>query len=481
MGIFSRLFSKDLHERRLRGDRHYEADEIGLARVEYEAGLAAFDPQRDSETERDHVAARLAEVKGQLGRRYLAEGREAAAAGRHGDAEDALRFALELLGDEAARAEVEAALAAVTAAAHRTAAAEDAGLPSDFGAPDDADRAAEEGDGDEDEGPEAEDTFEQSILSLPPQRARAYRSLGPAFAAGYVALHDGQGAAAVEHLRQALAERPDSPLVRFELGRALLFVGEGGEAAGHLAAYREAAPDEPEAAWLLAEALRLAARPDEARAVLQAEVDARPGSARAWLELAQHHLVSGAPEAAEEAVTSALASVEQPTKGLGGRATSWTRAGSSEGAVRAAAQRASAEERVPPRITLYRTLGLARVAAGRPADAVAPLEQALKEHWRYLPEEGVIEFDREAAWVLAGIYVERGERLDRAIELLHALAQGAAPEERWLHLGRLGRALEKRGRRDEALDALRRARAVADGAPEEERARLDALIAELRG
>jgi len=475
MGIFSKWFRKDLHERRLRGDRHFDAGEIGLARAEYEAGLAGFDPQRDDASEREHVATRLAEVQDLLGTRYIAEAREAAAGGQHEQAEETLRYAVELLAHRPLRAEAEAALAEAIALRRRAEAVPE-GPGEEFDvAPPEEDDERDDGEGEEDE-PETADAFEQYLLALPPPRARAYRSLGAAFAAGYVALHDGEGERAVADLRQALAERPDSPLVHFELGRALLFVGDGPGAAEHLRIYRDAASDEPETAWLLAEALRLAGRPDDARAVLQTEVEARPASARAWLELAQHHLANGAAEAAEQAVTTALERVEQPEKGMGGRATAWTRSGSSEGAVRAAAQRVGTEERVPPRITLYKVLGLARVAAGRPEDAIAPLERALKEHWRYLPEEGVIEFDREAAWVLAGIYVERGERLDRAIELLHALATSAPPEERWLPLARLGRALEKKGRRDEALDAFRRARAVADSAPEEERARIDAQI-----
>jgi tetratricopeptide (TPR) repeat protein len=476
MGIFSKWFRKDLHDRRLRGDRHFDAGELGLARSEYEAGLAVFDERQDDPGERDHVAARLLEVRDRLGQRYVAEGREAAAGGRRQDAEDALRFAVELLAGRPGQAEAEAALA--DAMARREApevVLEGPGEDFDLAPADDE----EDGGDTDDEGAETADAFEQYILSLPPPRARAYRSLGPAFAAGYVALHDGEGEAAVSHLREALAERSDSPLVHFELGRALLFVGDGAGAAEHLQVQREAAPEEPETAWLLAEALRLGERPDEARAVLQTEVERRPGSARAWLELAQHHLATGTPDAAEEAVTTALERVEQPDKGMGGRATSWTRSGSSEGAVRAAAQRVGAEERVPPRITLYKTLGLARVAAGRPQDAIAPLEKALKEHWRYLPEEGVIEFDREAAWIVAGIYVERGERLDRAIELLHALAGSAPPDDRWLPLARLGRALEKKGRDGEALEAYRRARAVAQAAPAEERARLDERIADL--
>lgn len=468
MGLFS-LFRKGFAERVARGDRYMDQDQPGLARAEYEAAVACYDEKRDDPGVLEATKRKLIEARDKVARMHLEEGRLFLSRNMLDDAEEPLRFALETMPTDEGRQEVEAALREL--GERRDALARDSARPFS-GEPISEEELAEE----VDEEDEAE-RFERYLLALSEGRAQAFRSLGTAFASGYVRLQEGDAEGAVTALREALEERPDSPLVHLELGRALLFLERGEEAVGHLEAYREVAPDDPDAVYALAEALRMADRSDEAQAVLTAETERRPHSARAWMVLAQFHNSRLQWEEAVVAAQNALAQLA-PDPGARRSGGGWSRAASAAATVQQSAQSGDAEERTPPRIALLRTLGEALVGAGRLAEAIQPLEQALKEYWRYDPETGRLDFDGDSAFLLAGVYLERQERLDRAIELLSALATVSDDAQRPAFLARLGRAYGLKGQKKEAERALQQALALLPEDRVEDRERVAELLRE---
>jgi predicted negative regulator of RcsB-dependent stress response len=74
--------------------------------------------------------------------------------------------------------------------------------------------------------------------------------------------------------------------------------------------------------------------------------------------------------------------------------------------------------------------------------------------WGLDPDRDVIRVDRDAAWLLARILIDRGRRLDRALDLVRALAMSAEGKERWPYLLSEGEILGKTGKKEEARARL---------------------------
>ena len=91
---------------------------------------------------------------------------------------------------------------------------------------------------------------------------------------------------AAEHLRAALALRPDLPVARHNLGFLLDVLGRTGEAEAAFRSAVAADPDDPSARLSLARLLARTGRPDEAIGHLRAAVDADPALTQARQGLA---------------------------------------------------------------------------------------------------------------------------------------------------------------------------------------------------
>ncbi len=472
MGFLGALFGKRFATHKERGDRYFQEGQFGLARAEYEAALKRFDPARDDAAARRAVTDGLQQARERIGLAQLEEGERLLAAELPNEALDALQLALELL--PAGHERRAAAETARHRAETRRQTAELDGPKAVLGL-DSAAAGADDADADADA--DFDDDFERYLLPLSDEQAEAYRDLGADFRAGCGALQQGDGTGAVAAFTKAKALAPDNPYVALELGKALLFAGEAAAAGVELARYSDAYPDDPDVAYLLADAWRSADRAADALALLEAEAERRPHSVRARLAIADHHLAAGAPAAAVEAAEAALALVDLETPPR--RHSTWSRGASAAGTLDAMAARANSRERIPPRLVLLRTLGQALIAADRAAEALEPLDQAIRAHWRYDPENRQFDFDRDAVWLFARVAIDTKRRLARAVELLHVLAVSVSPEEQPAVWATLGRAYALQGEPREARAHLERAQAALPTERADERARVAQWLAEL--
>ncbi len=413
MGLWAKIFGSGFERHRKSGERYHASGDLGLARSEYEAALAAGGDAPESE--RASVQAELAKVRRALADRRLAEGRRLAAGGFGDEAEDAYQLVLELAADASQQQAARDGLRALEEQRVQQR-QENTELPPE---------------GDEFMGSSPEERFEIFLMGLQdPAQADEYRELGAEFAEAVLLLHEGEAPAAVERLRALRDGGLEHPLADLELGRALLFEGDEGqaqEAATLLQGWARAHPADIQANTALADALRQAGRADEATEVLVELAERNPPDSPAMGHLAEHFHAVGDWEGLVDTAQEAL-------------------------------------RHVPRSLELKRLLGLGLHGMGKAAEAIGLLEDVLQARWRYDEETGELEFDRGTAWLVARIYLgtAKREQLERAHGLLRALEAGAPAAERPLTLAGQAEALLGLGRTDEARRLLEKARALLD-------------------
>lgn len=416
------LFRKRFAKLVARGDRLAAQGELGLARGEYAVALQAF-REGDDPAERARVEARLTEIHRELARRQLEDGRRYAGARLWDQARHAFEAARDLARghDEAATKEAEEALANLEEAAERARLAAEA-----------------EDEEPEDAPPDPDAEMELLIQTFPEDRIAAYRALGPDFRDGYLALHDGDGAAALAAFDRVEA---DEPWLDYERGRALLLQDRPADA---VAAFRRAAERiDGEAAPPVVADLALAA------------------------------IAAGELETAEAAVDRfAALEGERSREALTLRVELERAAGRHDDAI-ARVRRFLADH--PSDAAMWRALGTLQEEAERPEAAIEAYEQVMKLRWRFDPQRRIIQLDPAATSRLARLLIDRGERLDRALELVNALDLLTPPGDKWGIALLRADALRAAGRADEAAGVLDAAlESLPADAPTEARERLTA-------
>lgn len=172
---------------------------------------------------------------------------------------------------------------------------------------------------------------------------RAYRELqpdSPDYSIGMAEMHTAFGEldAAAGYWRQSLEIRPDSATAHFALADVLSRTGRATEAERHVRWSLAIAPNEPGPRFLLGALLDRDGRDDEARTELERAMRLDPGCPRVREYLGAFVLREGDPERASEILAEA--------------------------------------ERLDPTVATRINLGIARIRAGRPGEAIAPLRAA---------------------------------------------------------------------------------------------------------
>jgi len=127
-----------------------------------------------------------------------------------------------------------------------------------------------------------EEQWEHLLATLDEEVAEDYMGRDEAFRDALLALNEGRPEEAEPVLRAMVAEDPDDPLLRFELGRTLLLMEKFGEAATELAAAREEIGFEPldrvgllQIALMEGDALLNDKRPEEALRLVGEAIEER--------------------------------------------------------------------------------------------------------------------------------------------------------------------------------------------------------------
>ena len=238
--------------------------------------------------------------------------------------------------------------------------------------------------------------------------ADRYHEMGTDFRSAVLAVHAGRADDAVSYFEGAVNEHPDEAVVQFEAGRAFRVTKRIEESA---TAYRRAIALEPE--WIgpkigLADASWQAEDWATAEEVLQDAVDLEPENPNVIMAICQTALLTKEPGYGIEAADSIL-------------------------------------EEDPGNRNLLLLKGQLLELEERNEEAEECYEMVVQRYWRYDSYEEQLRFDRDSAFLLLGLLLRTGQRLERAAELARALISVSTPETRWAHELTLLEVLYKQG------------------------------------
>jgi tetratricopeptide (TPR) repeat protein len=403
----------------------------------------------EPESVRDEVRKKLAESRDELARTRLAEARKFFSDGLLDEAEELAEIARDRADDAALRAEAEALLKDI------------------------ASRDAAETGGEQEPEAELEDPEErlESYLELVPEELKeGYRRLGAPFRDAVLLAHEGDPAEALAKLEPFVEKEPAA---RYERGLCRLLLEDYEGAASDLEAVREKLEPDEVFYRRLSDSYRGRATSRGAKlgglTPRSRETEPRPAlaaEAKADLERAAGYLTSAleiAPREGElyRALIEAFTLADEPER--------------ARRAAEAGLRRITTPQYQRP---VLLALGIAEAAYARWDEAEAALDKVVSATWGLDPDRDVIRVDRDAAWLLARILIDRGRRLDRALDLVRALAMSAGENERWPFLLSEGEILGKTGKKEEARARLEEMKKLA---PKEGPAaeRIEAALKEL--
>lgn len=247
-GIFSGR-SPESHEER--GDEYMSNGAFGDALLEYEKALEKIEKRFP---EKRHLADRIGDkIRGAgngLAKKHLENAEAMIQAGEFSDARELYYLALELTEDEGLKREIDKKLSDFDR--HDD-------LPAEAPAVYDYEMNGTDEDIDEyDDELEYEYEYDEDLFhvlcnALPEDMQEAYRGYGASFAAGYVALNQGDFETAAAYLEEAMAENRPPNLIPLELATAMIHMGEYEETAALLSDYVASNPEQPRAYQLLCE------------------------------------------------------------------------------------------------------------------------------------------------------------------------------------------------------------------------------------
>ncbi len=419
MGLLDKVLGRDWRTYFAKGEGWATEGEWGLALQEYRSALQRV---KDDEA-RAQVEAAIAKAQGVL----FGEAREKAAtllaAGKGEVARQAIALAERHAVGEEALSEVEA----LKKQARALDEVEEMGVAPLL---DDA------------ELPPGYDEWLILLGALEEEQAAHYESLGEAFRLGWMALHAGEVTEALAHLEAAAKTHADDGYVACEYGRALFAADKLSEAAEAMARADTLADDviyiklhRVEVLWALEDFAT-------AEAVLQAAHDLDEEDRRVFRAIGEHALRSGDVDPGIEAVELML-------------------------------------EDAPNDIGLLRMAGALNQAKGNLEAALRYFEMVLKLRWQIDPETHELVFDPASALGAAQIYLAKERKLERAIDLFHAMLSVTRGEAAaMMHLG-IAQAQRLKKRPDEERKSLEAALELMEASEEEKKAEIRARLTEL--
>lgn len=424
MGLFDKLLGRTWRKFQDKGDSLRDAGELGLALQEYRAAGSRFD---GTDEEAAALEERIKGVRATLRKQHLERFEQLKGGEAVDRAHDALDSALSHSLTDAEKEEVEALRATISR-----------GIKLKTPQRDDEDRLLP----DEASAP-GQEAFIALLGGLPEKQADHYEALGEPFRSGWIALHQGEIETALSKLEEALEAHPDDAYVQTELGRAHLAAGKGERAFELIDKAHAQRSDDVYIKLQLAQAGWMLKKFDVAEAALQAAHDLDEDNDVVLLAIGQHGLLSGDYASGIDAMEYLMGKARQ----------------------------------VPP--AFMRILGQLYEASGNLDGAVESYEAVLKAHWRLDEETGRLDFDPIAALSLARIYVTQKRKLDRAIDLLHAMlsiTRGASAASMWTGIAR---AWQHKGDKAQAHKALEKARELVGSEDPELTAAIDKQLTEL--
>ena len=244
MGFLNIFSGKTYQEYELKGDRLYKSDLFGDAKLEYEAGLQKLEKKApDNISLKKRFQEKILNCRESLARRHMQRGDEILDSDYYEEAEDIFRLALELTEDGEMQKQLKDRLQQIRKLpAQET--ATDMDRPEQAFFPEETIPA-----------PSEDEVFEALCGSFSDKaREAAYKQFGKSFKQGFLALNQGDFAAAETFLSQAMEDnKSGNTYIPLELATACLNQGKTDKARGLLESFLENHPNSETGYQMLAE------------------------------------------------------------------------------------------------------------------------------------------------------------------------------------------------------------------------------------
>lgn len=254
MALFKFFGGKEPEEYEDRGDRFFNAETWGRAKVEYEHALEKLQKSAPWDDEyRQRLQEKIQQSKEALAREHKRTAANLIEAGHDEDARPYIELALELAEDAKLKSELKQLSEALE---HRVAEVIQGTLA---GVEIEKEVAVDDDENEEDEAETVteepnEDYLRALIGALPEEIQEAYLKYGDAFNHGYIALNKGEFKTADEYLTQALEENPEpDSYIPLELATVYLNLAKLDEARQLLESFLAYHPDALPAYQMLCE------------------------------------------------------------------------------------------------------------------------------------------------------------------------------------------------------------------------------------
>lgn len=424
-----------------KADKAFAHKEYAEAMRLYEEALERA--EKEPEEVVKAVKARANESRDLLAKERLADAKRLLSQGMHDEAYELAEIARDRAHSEEIKKEAEALLAKL----------DDAGEEEEQEAPDEAPKVT------------PEERLETHIESAPKPLQESYKKLGEAFRDAVLEAYEGDPAKAVTLLAPFVEKELAA---RYERGGCRLILEDFNGAIEDLEAVADALDeDDPAVLRRLVGAYR-------DRAISRKDIS--PLRLTPRLQAEEHPTKKPSQETlddleqASEYLTTLLEANEHDHELYRALIEVFLLRGDLSKARRAA--EVGLQKITTPQLRQSICAGLGRVeaAAGQWEHAEDALEQAVQLSWGLDSDTKLVKVERESAWLLTRILIDRNQRLDRALDLLRALQMRATDEEHHIFLLSEGEILAKQGKKKEGLRKMEEALdEVPPNGPEAER------------
>lgn len=246
MSLLSLFSGPSLEKLEKKGDAHYAVGQWGKAKLAYEHAYQKAEKAPGQRLLRQQLAAKIIRTKEALAEQHLKEAEELVEGEYFAEARELMDLAAEITTKTGFANRIKERIQQIEALHSKQAAAE---LDDFVYIPED-----EVNGQDPPNEASTEEYFEALCGPLPPEVYEAYRSYGPDFKTGYVALNQADFETAAHHLARALEQnRQQGSFIPLELASALINLGRSDQAEALLEEFLGHHPDTLPAYQLLCE------------------------------------------------------------------------------------------------------------------------------------------------------------------------------------------------------------------------------------